>query len=314
MGRIVWNGDRRGEDIAWLFGTPLITPESELARKVELEITFADPVVDDCRPRPHIPFDGMVLGGAHPRPEIHTEAVSALIDLASVPARVDIAVHASGIAHVDLCVHLAVVLHKVLLALDRVVLHAAGVRLGGRVSLFLGDKGAGKTTSSLRLARAGATVLGEDHVILKRGPDGFRVSGCDERSRLDAKTERYFFTEPLSTAPRDFAGTLKKELPARDVFDSQPYTDHSVDHVFFSRVGRRFAITPLPRQAALLRLMRAAGKLQRFVDAGDCGSFLDLLSEFAQTVVAYELQLSPDLRELDRLVQFLQPEALVEPS
>ena len=306
--RIVWNGDRRGDDVAWIFGTPLIAPDSERARTIELEVAFVDGVAVDRRPE--IPPDGMVLCGTGSRPEIHTEAVSAVIERAHDPPRVTIALHgaAATLPHFDLRVHLTVVLHKALFILGRVVLHAAAVRLADRVSLFLGDKGAGKTTSSLRLGRAGATVLGEDHVILRKSPQGFRVSGCDERSRLDAKTERYFFPELLATAPRDFAGILKKEVPAVEVFDSQPYTDYRPDFVFFSRVGRKFAITPLPRQAAVLRLMRAAGKLQRFVDPGDAGSFVDMLLDFAQTVRSFDLELSPDLQQLDRLVDFLQRE------
>jgi len=309
--RIAWQGDERGHDVAWIFGTPLRTSAAELAGTVDLDLAFGSAVAEEWPERPRIPPDGMVLRGTHPRREIHTEVVSARIDLASRPVRVDVAVQEAGIVHFDVCVHLTVVLHKVLLLLDRIVLHAAAVRFAGRVSLFLGVKGAGKTTSSLRLGRAGATVLGDDHVILTRGHAGFRVSGCDERSRLDAKTERHFFPELLSIPPRDFAGTLKKEVPAREVFHSQPYTDHRPDLVFFTRVGTSFAITPLPRQATVLRLMRAAGQLQRFADPGDSSSFLDMLSDFARGVDAYDLQLSPDLRELDRLVQFLKPEAVV---
>jgi hypothetical protein len=248
----------------------------------------------------------MVLLHGHPRPEIHTEALAARVDLTGRPARARIAVLAPDLPHFDLCVHLAVVLHKLLLLLDRVVLHAAAVRLAGRVSVFLGDKGAGKSTIALRLARAGGTVLGEDHLILKRSEGRFRVSGCDERSRVDARTERYFFSEPLAAEPADFAGTLKKEVPAAAVFRSAPYTDHPADLLFFSRVGSAFGITPLSRGAALLRLMRAAGRLQRFVDATDHGRFLGVLSSFVPTVSAYALELSEDLGELDRLVGFLE--------
>jgi hypothetical protein len=306
--RIIWHGQRRGEDVAWIFGTPLNTHATELLRPVDFELVF--PEIDERPTRPCIPFDGMVLCGDHPRREIHTEVVSAVIDLAPDPVRVEITIREAGIAHFDLCVHLTVVLHKILFILGRVVLHAAAVRFAGRVSLFLGDKGAGKTTSSLRLGREGATVLGEDHIILRRGRDGFRVSGCDERSRLDAKTERHFFPGLLSAQPCEFAGILKKEVPAREVFDSQPYTDHRPDLVCFTRVGQDFAITPLPRQAAVLRLMRAAGKLQRFVDPRDSSAFLDLLLDFSRTVAAYDLELSPDLHELDRLVDFLHAEPL----
>lgn len=300
--------------MAWLFGTSLIPPDSELARRVDVDIAFTDSAPEQWPTRPHVPDDGIVLGGIHRRREIHTEALSAAVDLEADPARVDIAVVTPGIPHFDLCVHLAVVLHKLLFLLDRVVLHAAAVRLAGRVSMFLGEKGAGKTTSALRLARAGATVLAEDHVILKRCSGGFCISGCDERSRMDAKTERFFFREPLAVAAADFAGTLKKEVPAREVFDSQPYTDYRPDLVFFPRVGETFAITPLSRQAALLKLMRAAGKLQRFVDPTDTGSFLEMLSDFVQTTLVYDLELSPDLHELDRLVEFLQRNALADIS
>jgi hypothetical protein len=132
------------------------------------------------------------------------------------------------------------------------------------------------------------------------------VSGCDERSRLDAKTERHFFAEPLPVEPADFAGRLKKEMPARALFSSEPYTDERADLLFFARSGSSFAITPLSRQAALLKLMAAAGKLQRFVDFADRRRFLDLLSDFVRTVTAYDLELGRDLCELDRLVRFLE--------
>ena len=54
--------------------------------------------------------------------------------------------------------------------------------------------------------------------------------------------------------------------------------------------------------------MEAAGKLQRFVDPTDRGRFLDMLSDFVATIQPYNLALSDDLRELDRLVRFLEPD------
>ncbi|MGH7265594.1 MAG: hypothetical protein ACREMB_12190 [Candidatus Rokuibacteriota bacterium] len=304
--RLACEGRPRGEDVARIFGTTLKRPSQDLLERVEVEIALAERAHETWPSRPPVPEDGMILRHAHPRPEIHTEALSALVDLTGSPARAEIAVLEPDMPHFDLCVHLAVVFHKLLLLLDRVVLHAAAVRLAGRVSLFLGDKGAGKSTISLRLARAGGTVLGEDHLILKRSAGRFWVSGCDERSRMDARTERYFFAEPLAAEPADFAGTLKKEVPAADVFHSEPYTDQRADLLFFSRVGTTFGITPLSRGMALLKLMQAAGRLQRFVDPTDHGRFLGMLSAFVPTVSAYQLDLSADLRELDRLVGFLQ--------
>jgi hypothetical protein len=297
----------RGEDVARIFGTSLKPLTAELSARVDADIALAEPLREACPGRPHVPADSMVLRHSARHPEIHTESISAMLDLGATPPRADLALLRPHPPHFDLCVHLAVVFHKLLFLMDRVVLHAAAVRLADRVSMFLGDRGAGKSTIALRLARAGGTVLGEDHLILRRSNGGFAVSGCDERSRLDAKTERYFFDAPLPAEPADFAGRLKKELPAQQLFRSEPYTDDRPDLLFFARPGPAFTITPLSRRAALLKLMEAAGKLQRFVDPIDRERFLDMLSDFVGAIRPYDLTLSADLRELDLLARFLEP-------
>ena len=305
---------RRAKDVAHIFGTSLVPSGSELLEPVGIELELTEPHRDDCRERPPVPEDGMVLRHADRRPEIHTEVASAMLDLAAQPVRARVALLKPHPSHFELCVHLAVVLHKLLFLMDRVVLHAAAIRFAGRVSVFLGDRGAGKSTIALRLARAGGTVLGEDHLILRRCDEGFFVSGCDERSRLEPKTERYFFDEPLPVEPIDFDGRLKKEMPARALFCSQPYADERADLVFFARPAGVFRIERLSRRRALLELMSAAGRMQRFVDATDRGRFLALASDFMGTVTPHALSLSDDLRELDRLVRFLEDGAAGGPA
>jgi hypothetical protein len=299
----------RGNDVARIFGTALVCASRELLAQVQAEIVLTEPSRVEVSQRLAVPKDGMILRHDPRHPEIHTETISAVLDLAARPARAEIALVQPHPPHFDLCVHLAVVLHKLLFFLDRVALHAAGVCFVQQVSLFLGDRGAGKSTVALRLARAGGTVLGEDHLIVRRSAGAFAVSGCDERSRLDAKTERYFFDQPLPGEPVSFAGRLKKEIPAAAVFDSRPYHDYRADRLFFAQAGTSFSITPLPRRVALLKLMGAAGKLQRFVDAIDRVRFLGMLSDFIETVAPYDLVLSEDLSDLDQLVEFLQEEA-----
>ncbi len=318
--RLHYPRERHGVDVATIFGTSLKTPSPELLSKVELEVHITEPGRDEWPGRPKIPDDAMILRHLPSLPEIHTEAISARLEPGQTPARVELAVFEPDMPHFELCVHLAVVFHKLLFLMDRVVLHAGAVRFQGKVALFLGDKGAGKSTVCLQLARQGGTVLGEDHLILtrildrssgrgSRAPAHFRVSGCDERSRLTSKTESHFFDEPLEGEVRDFAGTPKKEMQAGVLFDSLPYTDHPADLLFYSRVGDSFRVTELPRQLALLKLMQATGRLQRFVDPTDRSRFLDFLSSFVQTVRAFDLELSEDLGELHRLVEFLQDQA-----
>jgi len=256
-----------------------------------------------------VPPDGMVVRDAHPVSFIHTEALSVTIDHAPRPVQVLVRVLRGERSHYDLCVHLAVVFHKILFLLDRVVLHAAAVRIDGRVAIFIGDRGAGKTTTSLALSRAGGTVLGEDHLILRRSADGFVVSGCDERWRVDERTEHHFFDSPLPLEAADYAGRMKKEVLVRDVA-SQPFTDERPSQLFFMRAGTRFRITPIPRAVSALRLMEEAGKLQRFVDANDRLRFLTMVADFVATITPYALERSDDLGDLDRLIDFLRSDAV----
>ena len=280
----------------------LKAPTSTLLARVDADIVVRES--DDDASAAAVPPDGMVVHHAPPVSVIHTEALSVRIDHARTPVHIHVSVRPGERSHYDLCVHLAVVFHKILFLLDRVVLHAAAVRIAGRVAIFIGDRGAGKTTTALALSRAGGTVLGEDHIILRRSADGFLVSGCDERWRVDARTERHFFDSPLPLEAADYAGRLKKEVAVRDVA-SQPFIDEPPAQLFFMRTGARFDITPIPRGLTALRLMEAAGKLQRFVDADDRLRFLTMISDFVATIAPYALQRTDDLSDLDRLVDFL---------
>src|SRR5262245_46454957 len=185
-----------GADIAWIFGTSLKVPTDDLLERVTLEIAVRDEEQVDAS-TPVVPPDGMVVRQGHRVSTIHTEVLSVVVDQSQMPAQVRITIRHGQRSHYELRVHLAVVFHKILLLLDRVVLHAAAVQLHGRLALFIGDRGAGKTTTTIALSRAGGTVLGEDHLVLRRTADGFLVSGCDERWRVDERTERHFFGDPL---------------------------------------------------------------------------------------------------------------------
>jgi hypothetical protein len=295
-----------GGDIAYIFGTSLKAPTADLMSRVDADIVVRES--DDDVPAVSVPPDGMVVRHAQPVSVIHTEALSVTIDRARTPVQVHVRVRAGDRSHYDLCVHLAVVFHKILFLLDRIVLHAAAVRIAGRVAIFIGDRGAGKTTTSLALSRAGGTVLGEDHLILRRSGDGFRVSGCDERWRVDERTERHFFESPLPLEAADYAGRMKKEVTVRDVA-SQPFMDERPAQIFFMRVGGRFDISPIPRAVSVLRLMEEAGKLQRFVDAEDRLRFLTMVSDFVATIKPFALQRTDDLGDLDRLIEFLRGDA-----
>ena len=85
----------------------------------------------------------------------------------------------------------------------RYLLHCGAVEHpGGGVWLLAGDSRAGKTSTSLSLARAGWGLLADDHVVLRPLDDGWEVEGWprllhpDERWREGTPTGRRIDLDP----------------------------------------------------------------------------------------------------------------------
>jgi hypothetical protein len=293
------------EEVALVFGAEILPYDSSPGAG-QFDLIIEDLPAAERSPVPNLPPNGMRISGSSGSPVLDTEVVRVEIVLDVEPVQIRLLVREPEISRFELRVHFAVVLNKALFFMDRVILHAAAVRLGDQVHVFVGEKGAGKSTLCLGLARAGGTVLGEDHVILRRVDGRFLVSGGDERSRLTVQTERHFFPESLAIVPRDFAGTPKKEIRMGDYFSSRPYEDFPAHRLFFPRVGAGFAVTPLKPQQALLRLMKLTAQFQRFAGGPDQARFLELLGGFIGTVQSFEVELSPDLDQLGRLASALR--------
>lgn len=211
-----------------------------------------------------------------------------------------------SMAEEQLGFHFWLVTNRMLMLMDRMRLHCAAVEVDGLVALFCGRRGSGKSTLSVSLAQAGATILAEDHVILKQEQGEFFVSGCTSRVRVTAKTEEGLLNGRLSSAAVDVGGVPKKDFPAEQFFKSAPYIDRKPDLLFLSRVGERFAVNELSKKNALLGLMAVTGEMLRFSNGRDYESFVDSLSEFVGAVPTYSLELSPDLTQLPLLAEWLK--------
>jgi hypothetical protein len=248
----------------------------------------------------------MVLGGDPRRSTITTEFLHAELRRDTTPVEITLQVWRGDAPQVELEFHFSVIVHKILVLMDRLILHGAAIRSRDEVSVFVGDKGAGKSTICLALARSGAAVLGEDRLILRASDGRFLVSGGDERSRVTERTEQHFFAEPLAVTPRDFAGTLKKEIRMGDHFDSRPFEDFPADRLFFPRVSGRLQVTPMKPQTALLRLMGLTAHWHRFAGSADQRRFLDMMTGFVRSVRTYEIDLSENLADLDRLDELIR--------
>lgn len=201
--------------------------------------------------------------------------------------------------------HLFEVICKILFAFDRFYVHAGAVEWRGRVNVFVGRGSFGKSTVCLRLAMAGATVLSEDHVLFRREGRDFRLSGCQETARVTAKTERFVFRRELAIPSQTHTGVAKKEIRVADHFACRPYVDVPFHRIFFNRIGETFRIEPINGRDAMLRLLYMTRSFFRFSDAGDLDRYLDYFADLVAGRACYELELAPDLGELDRLVEFL---------
>jgi hypothetical protein len=201
---------------------------------------------------------------------------------------------------------LMVVLNRMLAHDGRYHQHAAAAALGGSTSIFVGAKGSGKSTVSLTLGRAGATLYSVDHIMLRRSGERFLVSGCDGKMHLTAKSERHFFERPLEGRMVDSAGVPKKQIEMAAVFDCRPHVETEVGSIFFPTVSDRFEVRPLAKEDAAARLLEPLLERHRFVDAADQKAFLDLFCRFAESCDTFELRLSPDLDDLERVVAFLR--------
>jgi hypothetical protein len=255
---------------------------------------------------PEVPPDGLTIARSNGRLAICSELMTAILDQGEGAWRARVAVRERGRSDLFYRVHLSVVLHRMLLALGRAYLHAAAVTLGGRTFVFVGEKGAGKSSIATTLGRAGATILSDDHVLLRRGASGYFVSGCEARARVTAETEAAVFDTPLAIPAEDFAGTLKKEFLVRDFFASRPREDAPVGGVLFPRVGLDLRLTPRnPRHTALDLIQRTRPSF-RPQDADDVRALLDFWAGLAQTAPAWDLELSPDVSDLARLGAVLE--------
>lgn len=273
------------------------------AALVVFEAEDADGVLSPAPP------DGLAVATHEPgrRWTIATDALTChLFAERGRPIEIHLAVRGRPADDLAFRVHLSVALHRALFLLDRLYLHAAGIRCGDVCALFVGDKGAGKSTLSLALGAAGATVLADDHMVLRRAGGGFVASGCDGEARLLPDAEHHLFGGPVDAPIVELGGVRKKEIAVGRYFASDPFREHAVDRLVFPRVGGAYRIAPLAKRAALVTLIGATRSSHRFAGPGDYAAYLDYLSALVDAADTFTLELSPDLTQLRRLAEWMR--------
>jgi len=133
-------------------------------------------------------------------------------------------------------------------------LHASAVAIQGRAIVFVGGSSLGKSTLAAALCEhAGASLLGDDAVVIERRSDGFHAVALDERHWLDGDSARAL------GRPSELSEKTPLEPRRRDV-DSAPVA--AIVHLEFSEASSK------PRLVGVAGLEAIAGllaQLTRFV-------------------------------------------------
>lgn len=232
---------------------------------------------------------------------IASEILTAQLDLSAPLPQIWLDSYPHTLTEFEWRVHVSVVFHKLLLLLGRLYLHAGAVRVGETASAFIGDKGSGKSTVCLWLGRAGATILSDDHIAIRQRDGIFYASGSELVARVTAETEAALFPHALAEEARDFGGMLKKEFAVGEWFLALPYQDVPLRRVFFPRVGSHWQLNSIPTQKLTARLLETTRKSHRLANKEDYARHLNYFSALARAVEGFDLELSPDLNELERL-------------
>jgi hypothetical protein len=201
--------------------------------------------------------------------------------------------------------HLFEVIHKILFIFKRFYIHAGAVKWQDKVCAFVGDRGSGKSTVCLRLAKDGAKIISDDHLLFNNYGDAFSISGCEETARVTEKTEKSLFVSPLRENQNDYDGVLKKEIMLRDHFHCVPFQDFPIHHLFFVHVGDAFKIHPLSKQQAVINLIEKTKAFFRFNRPEDLNDYLAYFSQLTSQTRVLDLIFSQDLGDLNQLISFL---------
>ena len=289
------------------YGLPFIPQEQgeELDCDVELVLNFSEAATERDRSLHDLTVTPTANGY-----QIETDPMSCLLEFqqdarGQSKAHVDITVHQASRDSAELCCYWPFINNRILLLLDALRIHSAAIEVNGKVNIFCGHKGAGKSTLSVFLAQAGGTILAEDHVLLRRRQEGIQASGCSTRMRVTAATEAVLLPNQLENETV-IAGELpKKQFLAERFFSAMPYVDRKPCRLFLNHVGQSFSVRPLKGKEAMLQMVDRTVDMYRFADQKDYSSFLVFLSDFLKQIEVYELELSPDLGELPLVLEML---------
>lgn len=185
---------------------------------------------------------------------------------------------------------------RILAHQGHLILHGSAVAMDGRVAIFLGDTGAGKSTLAASLHAAGHQLLGDDAVVVSSGEHGFLAQAVYPSLRLFPDTIETLFGESADVHP--MAGYS----------DKQRVTLEAPDHTKPLPVGAIFILSdeidvtipqlhrPGPAQACIWALEQSFS-----LDPHDAARAAHRMSEVSALIEGVDTFLLDYPRAYDRL-------------
>lgn len=201
---------------------------------------------------------------------------------------------------------LGTVMAAVLHHRGHMVLHGSAVEIDGRAVVFVGDKGAGKSTTAASLVASGRRILTDDVVALARAPDGglMLLPGYGQVKLTQTATEAIALPGGR-VLDRPYAGYTKHRHVLGGDFDSRPV---GVSDILVLDRGNEMRVEALTGHRAITALMRYA-YLTRFgaqlFSGEEARRFLAWCGDVARTVTVGRLEVPARLDALARLDDYL---------
>ena len=192
------------------------------------------------------------------------------------------------------------VLPRMIAQRGEMVVHGAAARIDGRLALFLGDSGQGKSTLAAALHRAGHAVLSDDCVLLRPGNKGVALLPTYPSLRLlpDSLQHLYPVEEPTASMA-DYSSKRRLALPFTN-------TDGAALAALFlleslGRASGPCEVVPISPATVCLQLTRQSFLVDPS-DLSNAGSALARNAGIADSLPAFALRYSRNFAQLPEVV------------
>lgn len=186
------------------------------------------------------------------------------------------------------------------------VLHGSAVKIDGQASVFLGDKGAGKSTTAASLVAAGHFILTDDVVALEWDSDGpLRLWPGFGQVKLNEDASNFIELKDSRLLERPHEDFPKSRFELSIDFDTSPV---EVSEILVLERGHSLEITPLLGHKGVFSLMRYA-YLERFggdfFKGSQAKNLLEACSRVSQCSDIGRIEVPSNLSDLGGLGAFL---------